>query len=45
MVEVISKAAEVLGFVVPIPTWAYVLAFNTTAAKSVKICFIGFLIS
>jgi hypothetical protein len=27
--------------VVPIPTWAYVLAFNTTAAKSVKICFIG----
>ncbi|MGK0421799.1 MAG: hypothetical protein ACJAT9_001475 [Polaribacter sp.] len=41
MVDVISNADEASGVVVPIPTWAYVVAVNNTAAKSVKICFIG----
>jgi hypothetical protein len=41
VVEVISKADEESGVVAPTPTWAYVLAVNTTAAKNVKICFIG----
>jgi hypothetical protein len=44
VVEVMSKAAEPSGFVVPIPTWAYELAVNNTAAKSVKICFIGLIV-
>jgi len=41
VVEVISKAAEPSGFVVPIPTWAYVVAVNNTATKNVNNCFIG----
>jgi hypothetical protein len=41
VVEVMSKAAEPSGFVVPIPTWAKVVAVSNTTAKNVKICFIG----
>ena len=41
VVEVISNADEASGVVVPTPTWAYVVAVSNTAAKNVKICFIG----
>jgi hypothetical protein len=37
VLEVRSKADEASGVVVPIPTWAYVLAVHNTAAKNVKI--------